>query len=166
MINKQYFGEYNNIQYLFHFINFNNNPQFQQILAKILNDETTEFIYEEKIDIAHYTIPKLSSQLLQLVRQQRPFSYKAFQTGTLHHVYSEKYGFDFDTFDGKPRLTYKNKRSDTNTPLEYGGFELFNKGDKIRNCQMNRVLYLSLDDKRSRIYTTYLCKWQYHKRIL
>lgn len=157
MINKQLFGEYNNIQYLFHFINFNNNPQFQQILVKILNDETSEFIYGEKIDIAHYTIPKLSSQLIQPVLQQRPFSYKAFQTGTLYHVCSEKYGFNFDKFDGNSRLTYKNKRSDINTPLEYG-FELFNKGDRIRNSQMNRVLYLSMDSTRPGKKTTHLCK--------
>ncbi|GAA5808555.1 hypothetical protein MFLAVUS_001946 [Mucor flavus] len=97
LINKQIFGEYRNIQYVFHLIRFNYNPQFQCILMKILEDETNYFLYEERIIIDHYTIPKLSNQLLQPVLQQEPFSYKVFQVGVLYHVHSDNYGFSIDT---------------------------------------------------------------------
>ncbi|KAI8047020.1 hypothetical protein BDF21DRAFT_233226 [Thamnidium elegans] len=65
LINKQLFGNYRNIQYVFHLISFNYNPQFQHILMKILDDETDYFLYEQRIDIDHYTIPKLSNRLIQ-----------------------------------------------------------------------------------------------------
>ncbi|KAI9259107.1 hypothetical protein EDC94DRAFT_675027 [Helicostylum pulchrum] len=103
------FGKYKNIQYVFHLIHFNYNPQFQYIFMKILKDETDHFLYEEKIDIAHYSIPKLSNRLLRPVLQQEPFSYKAFQVGVLYHVYSENYGFGFNSQSYK----FKNKISDS-----------------------------------------------------
>ncbi|GAA5807513.1 hypothetical protein MFLAVUS_000876 [Mucor flavus] len=96
LVNKQRFGKYRNLQYIFHLIRFNYNPQFQHILKKILKDETDDFLYEEGIDVDHYTLLKLSNQLLQPVLRQEPSSYKAFQVGVLYHVYSENYGFSVD----------------------------------------------------------------------
>ncbi|GAA5798565.1 hypothetical protein HPULCUR_003970 [Helicostylum pulchrum] len=145
LINKQLFGKYRNIQYVFHLIRFNYNPKFQQILRKILKDETDEFLYEERIDIAHYTIPKLSNQLLQPVLQQEPFSYKAFQVGVLYHVYSENYGFSFDTQGGDISYKLKNKISDSKiiSINNKTAFPFFKKGNRINDNQIKRVFYLS-----------------------
>ncbi|KAI8066116.1 hypothetical protein BDF21DRAFT_117799 [Thamnidium elegans] len=57
LINKQLFGNYRNIQYVFHLIRFSYNPQFQRILMKILDEETDYFMYEQRIEVAYYTIP-------------------------------------------------------------------------------------------------------------
>ncbi|GAA5798352.1 hypothetical protein HPULCUR_003754 [Helicostylum pulchrum] len=154
LINKQLFGKYRNIQYVFHLIRFNYNPQFQHILMKILKDETDEFLYEEGIDIAHYTLPKLSSQLLQPVLQQEPFSYKAFQVGVLYHVYSENYGIIFEAKSSdtpywfKPSRSYSDSTSESDPIDEMIVFPLFKKGNKINRTQLKQEFYLSygLDD--------------------
>ncbi|GAA5805126.1 hypothetical protein HPULCUR_010639 [Helicostylum pulchrum] len=112
-VNEQLFGKYRNIQYLFHLIRFNNNTQFQRILTSILEDETDHFLYEQGIGMAHYTIPKLSNQLLRPILQQEPRSYKAFQAGVLHHVYSENYGFSVDTYSDIISYNIKDKISDS-----------------------------------------------------
>ncbi|GAA5816210.1 hypothetical protein MFLAVUS_009736 [Mucor flavus] len=145
LINKQLFGKYRNIQYVFHLIRFNYNPQFQHILMKILEDETDHFLYEERIDTAHYTLPKLSNQLLRPVLQQEPFSYKAFQVGTLYHVYSETYGLGIETRSGHKSYKFKNKMSDSKiTSVEEKQlFALFKKEDRIDSTQIKRVFYLS-----------------------
>ncbi|GAA5798473.1 hypothetical protein HPULCUR_003877 [Helicostylum pulchrum] len=145
LINKQLFGKYRNIQYVFHLVRFNYNPQFQRIIIKILEDETDYFLYEERIDIAHYTIPKLSNQLLQPVIQQEPFSYKAFQVGVLYHVYSENYGFGFNGQSDRIHYKFKNKISDSKITSinEETVFPLFKKGNRINNTQIKRVFYLS-----------------------
>ncbi|KAI9247753.1 hypothetical protein EDC94DRAFT_625549 [Helicostylum pulchrum] len=93
LINRELFGKYRHIQYIFHLICFNYNPQFQSILIKILEDETDQFMYEQGMDIPHYIVPKLSNQLFQPVLRQRPLSYKGFQVGVLQHICSENYGY-------------------------------------------------------------------------
>ncbi|GAA5811690.1 hypothetical protein MFLAVUS_005131 [Mucor flavus] len=87
----------------------------QHILMKILKDETDAFLYGEGIDVAHYTLPKLSNQLLQPVLQQEPFSYKAFQVGALYHVYSDNYGFGPQMRGSKISYKLKHKISDSKT---------------------------------------------------
>ncbi|GAA5808493.1 hypothetical protein MFLAVUS_001884 [Mucor flavus] len=129
LINKQLFGKYRNIQYVFHLIRFNYNPQFQHILIKILEDETDHFLYEERIDVAHYAIPKLSNQLFQPVIQREQFSYKAFKVGVLYHVYGENYGFGIYTGSSRESYKFKNKISDSKTT--------------INGAQIKRVFYLS-----------------------
>ncbi|KAG2233263.1 hypothetical protein INT48_001712 [Thamnidium elegans] len=79
LINKQLFGSYRDIQYVFHLICFNYNPQFQHILMKVLDEETDYFMYEQRIDVDHYTIPKLPNQLIQPILGQEPCSYKGFR---------------------------------------------------------------------------------------
>lgn len=146
LINTRLFGKYRNIQYLFHLVRFNYNSQLQPILTKILNDETNQFMYEQRIDTYHYVIPKLPSQLLQPVLQQRPFTYKAFQVGILRHVYSESHGFGFDHNADEPYFLYRNKILDTNPiPIDCNTVVLlFKKTDKISSSQTNREIYLNL----------------------
>ncbi|GAA5808513.1 hypothetical protein MFLAVUS_001904 [Mucor flavus] len=153
LINKQLFGKYRNIQYVFHLIRFNYNPQFQRILMKILEDETDHFLYEERIDVAHYTLPKSSNQLLRPVRQQKPSSYKAFQVGVLYQVHCENYGFGIDTGSGPKSYEFKNKISDSKiTSIDKETvLPLFEKGHKINSAQIKRVFYLSSNYK-NRLY--------------
>ncbi|KAI9273931.1 hypothetical protein EDC94DRAFT_113854 [Helicostylum pulchrum] len=145
LINKQLFGKYRDIQYVFHLVCFNYNPQFQHVLLRILKDETDHFLYEERIDIAHYTLPKLSNELLRPVLQQEPFSYKVFQVGALYHVYSENYGIGFDSEFGQLPYKFKNKISDSKITSvdEKAVFPLFKKGNRINSAQIERVFYLS-----------------------
>ncbi|KAI8047202.1 hypothetical protein BDF21DRAFT_457392 [Thamnidium elegans] len=149
LINKQLFGNYRNIQYVFHLICFNYNPQFQHILMKILDDETDYFLYEQRIDMAYYTIPKLPNQLLQPILQQEPCSYKGFQVGVLRQVYSENFGFGFENSSDDTPVVLKNNREDRNTILidDENLFPLFKKGDKMNESQLNRVFYLNTNQK-------------------
>lgn len=164
MINTQLFGKYRNIRYVFHLIRFNYNPQFQRDLIKILDNETAEFLYEHKIGLRHYTIPKLLNQLLQPILQQELFSYKAFQEGVLHHVYGENYGFGFDTTFNKIRYNFKNNLSDSkSTRIDSKTvFPLFKKGDKISSGQANRIFYLNSEDEGCGDYHN-ISKWYYEK---
>ncbi|KAI8047277.1 hypothetical protein BDF21DRAFT_210688 [Thamnidium elegans] len=146
LINKQLFGNYRHIQYVFHLICFNYNPQFQHILMKILDEETDYFLYEQRIDVDHYIIPKLSNQLIKPILQQEPCSYKGFQMGVLRQVYSENFGFGFEnSLDDIPAVL-KNNREDRNTILidDKKVFPLFKKGDKMNESQLNRVFYLNM----------------------
>ncbi|KAI9261374.1 hypothetical protein EDC94DRAFT_648773 [Helicostylum pulchrum] len=144
LINKQLFEKYRNIQYVFHLIRFNYNPQFQCILMKILEDETDHFLYEERIDVAHYTLPKLLNQLLQPALRKEPFSYRAFKVGVLYHVYSENYGFGFDTEGGDISYIFKNKIDSKIISInEETAFPLFKKGNRIKSTQIKRLFYLS-----------------------
>ncbi|KAG2235835.1 hypothetical protein INT48_003947 [Thamnidium elegans] len=149
LINKQLFGNYRNIQYVFHLIRFNYNPQFQHILMKILDDETDYFLYEQRIDMAYYTIPKLSNLLIQPILQQEPCSYKGFQVGGLRQVYSENFGFGFENSLDDPPVVLKSNREDTNTnlPDDEKVSTLFKKGDKMNERQLNRVFYLNIMQK-------------------
>ncbi|KAI9273790.1 hypothetical protein EDC94DRAFT_689813 [Helicostylum pulchrum] len=147
-VNEQLFGKYRNIQYLFHLIRFNNNTQFQRILTSILEDETDHFLYEQGIGMAHYTIPKLSNQLLRPILQQESRSYKAFQAGVLHHVYSENYGFSVDTYSDIISYNIKDKISDSKIVSADNRtvFSLFRKDNKINNSQTDRVFYFSSEE--------------------
>ncbi|GAA5811591.1 hypothetical protein MFLAVUS_005031 [Mucor flavus] len=141
LIDKQLFEKYGYIHYVFNLIRFNYNPQFQHILTKILKDETDEFLYEERIDIAHYIFSKLSNQLLQPVLDQKPFLYKAFQVGALYHVYSENYGFGIKIRPRPDFCKFKNKIS--NSKIISVNEET---GDKISITQIKRVFYLSSEN--------------------
>ncbi|KAI8067257.1 hypothetical protein BDF21DRAFT_112036 [Thamnidium elegans] len=149
LINKQLFGNYRNIQYVFHLICFNYNPQFQRILMKILDDETDYFMYEQRIDLAYYTIPKLPNQLLQPILQEEPCSYKGFQVGVLRHIYNESFGFGFKDSSYNPPIVHKSNREDTNAILIDGKkvFPLFKKGDKMNESQLKRVFYLNMNQE-------------------
>ncbi|KAI8047313.1 hypothetical protein BDF21DRAFT_457357 [Thamnidium elegans] len=145
LINKQLFGNYRNIQYVFHLICFNYNPQFQHILMKILDDETDYFLYEQRIDIDHYTIPKLPNQLLQPILQRESCLYKGFQVGVLRQAYSKNVGFGFEDSSDGPPVVFKSNREDTDTVLidDEKVFPLFKNGDKMNESQLNRVFYLN-----------------------
>ncbi|KAI9258629.1 hypothetical protein EDC94DRAFT_163419 [Helicostylum pulchrum] len=154
LINKQLFGKYRNMQYMFHLIHFNYNPQFQHIIMKILKDETNEFLYEQNIDIPHYTLPELSSQLLKPALQQEPCSYKAFQVGFLSHVHSKNYGFSLESLLSGAYVGFRNKRSDTKiiSINKETVFPLFKKGNKISSSsQESQVFYLNSN------YICWLC---------
>ncbi|KAI8067290.1 hypothetical protein BDF21DRAFT_112361 [Thamnidium elegans] len=114
---------------------------------KILDDEVDYFLYEQRIDVDHYTIPKLPNQLWQPILQQEPCSYKGFQVGVLRQVYSENFGFGFENSSDDPPVVLKSNREDTNTILidDERVFPLFKRGDKINESQLNRVFYLSTD---------------------
>jgi hypothetical protein len=111
----------------------------------MLDDETAYFIYDQRMDIDHYTIPKLTNQLIQPILQQKPYSYKSFQVGVLRHIYSESFGFCFKK--NQYPVFFKANRGDTNT-ISTGDekvFSLFKKGDKIRENKLNQVFYLYMD---------------------
>jgi hypothetical protein len=114
----------------------------------MIDDETAYFIYDQRMDIDHYTIPKLTNQLIQPIFQQKPYSYKSFQVGVLRHVYSESFGFIFDDTDEEYPILFKANRGDTNTILinDEKVFPLFKKGDKIRETKLNQVFYLNMDE--------------------
>ncbi|KAG2233241.1 hypothetical protein INT48_001690 [Thamnidium elegans] len=116
-------------------------------LSKSCNyDETDYFLYEQRIDVAYYTIPKLPNQLLQPILQQEPCSYKGFQVGVLRQVYSENFGFGFEDASNGPPAVLKSNREDMNTVLidDEKVFPLFKKGDKINESQLNRIFYLNM----------------------
>lgn len=146
LMNKQLFGKYTYIQYIFHLICFNYNLQFQPILIAILKNKANQFMYEQSVDIPHYVIPKLSSRLLQHVIQQRPFSYKGFRVGVLHHVYSDNYAVVFDEDFDLISYIYENDISYTKMTLsdEVNIVPLFKKGIRISTSRTNRAFYLKL----------------------
>lgn len=145
LINKEFFGKYWNILYVFQLIQFNYNTHFQDAVIKILKEITEDTIFEQGIDAPHYIIPKILDQCPQPVHQQRPFLHKEFQTGALKHVYSDNYGFGFYETYGDIDFAYKSKRSDKEiiSVSKDTVFLLFRKGDKIGDCQTNRVFYLN-----------------------
>ncbi|KAI8047311.1 hypothetical protein BDF21DRAFT_209923 [Thamnidium elegans] len=150
LINKQLFGNYRHIQYVFHLICFNYNPQFQHILMKTLDDETDYFLYEQSIDVDNYTIPKLPNQLRQPILRQEPCLYKEFQMGVLRQVYNENFGFGFNDSRDDPHIELKNNIEGTNIILidDEKIFPLFQKGDKMNESQLNRVFYLNTNQRK------------------
>ncbi|GAA5812706.1 hypothetical protein MFLAVUS_006164 [Mucor flavus] len=87
LLNKEFFGNYMNIDYLFSFIHFNNNPQLQYAFARILEEEADDFNLELGIDTCCLLVPELFSQLIRPVIAQRPLFYKDFKIGVLRQVY-------------------------------------------------------------------------------
>ncbi|KAG2229453.1 hypothetical protein INT48_007840 [Thamnidium elegans] len=115
-------------------------------------EETDYFLYEQRIDLAYYTIPKLPNQLLQPILQEKPCSYKGFQVGVLRQVYSENFGFGFKDSSYSPPIVLKSNREDTNTILidDEKVFPLFKKGDKMNESRLNRVFYLNTNQEKVR----------------
>ncbi|KAG2235812.1 hypothetical protein INT48_003924 [Thamnidium elegans] len=130
-------------------------------LSKSCNyDETDYFMYEQRIEVAYYTIPKLPNQLWQPILQQEPCLYKGFQVGVLRQVYSENFGFGFNDPLGGTHIELKNNIKDPNAILIDSNkvFPLFKKGDKMNESQLNRVFYLNLDQVFSSIFRLYFFK--------
>ncbi|GAA5812921.1 hypothetical protein MFLAVUS_006382 [Mucor flavus] len=93
LLNKELFGNYINIDYLFSFIHFNNNPQLQYAFAKILEEEADDFNLELGIDTCCLLVPQLFSQLIRPIIAQQPLFYKDFKIGALQQVCNENYAF-------------------------------------------------------------------------
>ncbi|GAA5815490.1 hypothetical protein MFLAVUS_009002 [Mucor flavus] len=66
LLNKEFFGNYMNIDYTFSFIRFNNNPQLQYAFARILEEEANNYNLELGIDTSCLLLPD------QLSRRNRP----------------------------------------------------------------------------------------------
>ncbi|KAG2229928.1 hypothetical protein INT48_008309 [Thamnidium elegans] len=149
LINKEFFGKYWNIKYVFQLIHFNYNTQLQDVVIKMLKEITEDTMAEQGVDTPHYVIPRILDQRMQPVLQQRAFLYKEFQVGALNHVYSDNYGVRFYKTNGDTHLTYKSNWSDTKifSIDKEKGLLLFKKGDKIGDFPTNRVYYLNLKDQ-------------------
>ncbi|GAA5800242.1 hypothetical protein HPULCUR_005667 [Helicostylum pulchrum] len=145
LLNKELFGNYANIDYMFSFIRFSSNPQLQYEFSKILEEEADDFNLELGIDTSCLLVPELFSQLLQPVISQRPLCYKDFEIGALQQVCSENYIFSITQFQKSGKLPlYKSKITDTET-TECGyniGFPFLNKGELISNVRTNKPFYL------------------------
>ncbi|KAI8087260.1 hypothetical protein BDF21DRAFT_414035 [Thamnidium elegans] len=154
LINKEFFGKYWNIKYVFQLIHFNYNTQLQDAVIKMLKEITEDITTEQEVDTPHYVIPKILDQRLRPVLQQRTFLYKEFQVGALHHVYSDSYAVKFNKAGGDTHLTYKSNWSDTKIISidKETGFLLFKKGDEIDDFQTNRIYYLNSKDQSLMIY--------------
>ncbi|KAI9263598.1 hypothetical protein EDC94DRAFT_84007 [Helicostylum pulchrum] len=145
LLNKELFGNYANIDYMFSFIRFSSNPQLQYAFSKILEEEADDYNLELGIDASCMLVPELFGQLLQPVISQRPLCYKDFEIGALQQVCSENYVFGITQkkYYGACPL-YKSKITDTETI----GCEYFivlpflNKGSVINNVRTNRPFYL------------------------
>lgn len=74
-------------------------------------------MYEQRIEVAYYTISKLLNQLIQPILQQEPCSYKGFRVGVLRQVYSENFGFGFESSPGYTHIVLKRNREGMNTTL-------------------------------------------------
>ncbi|GAA5812782.1 hypothetical protein MFLAVUS_006240 [Mucor flavus] len=83
LLNKELFGNYININYLFSFIRFSSNPQLQYAFTRILEEEADDYNLELGIDTCCLLVPELFSQLIRPVIAQRPFCYKDFRIGAL-----------------------------------------------------------------------------------
>ncbi|KAI8087074.1 hypothetical protein BDF21DRAFT_413683 [Thamnidium elegans] len=150
LLNTRLFGKYIFIDYAFTLIYFNQNPTFQSILQKILQEDAQDFNEFQGIDTECLVIPEIPNLLLQPVIKQRPFFYKAFQMGTLRQVYRKGCCFSINLENSTGlELLYKNKITDS----ECQSFEsdslflLFKKGDEINNAESKRVLYLKIKEK-------------------
>ncbi|KAI9274961.1 hypothetical protein EDC94DRAFT_591640, partial [Helicostylum pulchrum] len=158
LLNKELFGNYINIDYMFSFIRFNSNPQLQYAFSKILEEEADDFNLELGIDTSCLLVPELFSQLLQPVISQRPLCYKDFEIGVLQQVCSENYVFRIAESEyGGACLLYKSKITDTETiECDYNiVLPFLNKGSVINNVRSNRPFYLrSQEDSRFRNFST------------
>ncbi|KAI9259810.1 hypothetical protein EDC94DRAFT_154204 [Helicostylum pulchrum] len=164
LLNKELFGNYTNIDYMFSFIRFSSNPQLQYAFSKILEEEANDFNLKLGIETSCLLVPELFSQLLQPVISQRPLCYKDFEIGALQQVCSENYGFSIAQLTNYGEcLVYKSKITDTETIKCDPDFvfPFLNKGESISNVRSNRPFYLrSQEDKRFYIFDTeiYICK--------
>lgn len=147
LLNKELFGNYINIDYLFSIMHFNNNPQLQYAFSRILEEEADDFNLELGIDTSCLVIPKLFSQLLRPVIAQQPLLYNDFKIGALQQVCSENYVF-YIRIGKHERIypQYKAKRTDENIIRCYKDtfFPLLNKGEIINNAPLDRTFYLHI----------------------
>ncbi|GAA5800281.1 hypothetical protein HPULCUR_005707 [Helicostylum pulchrum] len=145
LLNKELFGNYANIDYMFSFIRFSSNPQLQYAFSKILEEEADDFNLELGIDTSCLLVPELFSRLLQPVISQQPLCYKDFKIGALQQVCSENYVVGITQFrSGKACPLYKSKITDTETIEcdEHIVFPFLNKRELINNVRSNRPFYL------------------------
>ncbi|GAA5815403.1 hypothetical protein MFLAVUS_008911 [Mucor flavus] len=143
LLNKELFGNYMNIDYMFSVIHFNNNPQLQYAFARILEEEADDYNLELGIDTCCLLIPELFSQLLLPIISQRSFCYKDFKVGALQQVCSENYVAGLSQKEFQECFLYKVKITDTKT-IECGlntFIPFLNKGE-ILNGRSNRTFYL------------------------
>ncbi|KAI9259795.1 hypothetical protein EDC94DRAFT_153832 [Helicostylum pulchrum] len=156
LLNKDMFGNYENIHYLFSLICFDYNPQFQRSITTILQEESDDFNHKHGIYTQYLTIPELSNLNLHPVLEQQPYMYRSFHQGTFRQVSSENYAFVIGSTSSpeEPRSPlFKNKITDT-LEFEYGYKNIFpflKMGDVVSDIQSGRTLYLkprNYKDKR------------------
>ncbi|KAG2231931.1 hypothetical protein INT48_001445 [Thamnidium elegans] len=111
LILKELFLYYSEIKYLFNLICFNYNPRLQDILERIIKEETDNFNRDNHIETLCFVLPELPSQLFQPNLKRRPFLYQGFRIGTLHQVSSSSFGFSVEDERGEFILR-KEKKSD------------------------------------------------------
>ncbi|KAI9261335.1 hypothetical protein EDC94DRAFT_609894 [Helicostylum pulchrum] len=142
-LNKELFGNYINIDYMFSFIRFSCNLQLLYAFTKILEEEADDFNLELGIDTSCLLVPELFSQLLQPVISQRPLCYKDFEIGALQQVCSENYAVGISKYE-QFRALYKSKITDTETIVcdDHIVFPFLNKRELISNVRSNRPFYL------------------------
>ncbi|GAA5812181.1 hypothetical protein MFLAVUS_005631 [Mucor flavus] len=144
LLNKELFGNYMNIDYLFSFIHFNNNPQLQYAFARILEEEADDFNLELGIDTCCLLVPELFSQLIRPVIAQRPLCYKDFKIGALQQICSENYVAGISQKFKGTDILFKTKITDIKI-VEFNRdtvIPFLSKGKIINNGRSNRTFYL------------------------
>ncbi|KAI8087068.1 hypothetical protein BDF21DRAFT_491618 [Thamnidium elegans] len=141
-LNSEFF---NNYEYLFNVICFNDNQYLHNILAKILEEETNDFNEEQSIDTLCFVIPESPYKLLRPTLTQRPTSYTGFLIGTLHQVYREDCAF-YLSLEGNDCFKYNTKIPEIGLigVTAKTGFLLFRKGDKIPAAPLNQQFYFNV----------------------
>ncbi|KAI9362671.1 hypothetical protein BD770DRAFT_381534 [Pilaira anomala] len=145
IINRDYFGKYNEIEHIFSMIHFNRNQRFHPILVNLLKEELNDFNNDEKHSWVLLEVP---NQLLQPVVHQRLVVYKSFQVGDLKQISNSNYGFLIDIYRlryGGIEPLYRDQRYYTGSTFENSTLFIFlEKGDIINDASVNRVIYLTL----------------------
>lgn len=158
LCNRELFGEYRNIDYVFTTIRFNYNVQLQDVLVWVLNETFQDYNKVRGFNAICLVVPELPCKFLQPALMQRPLSYTAFQIGTLRQVHNENYGFVV-IFNEKER-TYFYRKTLSDQAVDAGEnsfYGLVERGDRISDDGINNVFYLNLkrDFDKNPIY---ICK--------
>lgn len=156
LLNKDIFGNYENVHHLFSLICFDYNSQFQRSITTILQEESEDFNHEHGIYTYYLAIPALSYLNLQPVLNHRPYTYQSFHAGTFRQVSSENYAFVIGSTstDEEPSPLFKNKLTDT-LEFEYGHNNIFpflKMGDVVSEVQSERILYLKPQEYKDKRY--------------
>ncbi|KAI8068756.1 hypothetical protein BDF21DRAFT_425466 [Thamnidium elegans] len=148
LINKDIFGNYPFIKYLFNLIHFNRNSQLQGILANMFKEEAEDFNSEQGIETTFFTIPELPHIILRPILNQQPLLYRAFQMGTLHHVFSNDYSFSIGYTPVGAVKFFAIQSVDTESYVIKNdiAFSLLKKGGVISNTQSNKIFYFMTDE--------------------
>ncbi|KAI8087077.1 hypothetical protein BDF21DRAFT_413689 [Thamnidium elegans] len=144
LINKRLFGKYLNVQHLFNLIHFNKNPQFQDTISRILEEEVDTFNRVQGIDTSWFVIPVLPAYVLQPVINQQHFLYKEFQTGTLHQIFAENYTLRiFIYYQGK-EVWYEDNETNTDQIEFVGDYicPIVKKNDMLSNITAKKTFYV------------------------